>query len=511
MSVSMNILNNPVKIVVTDQYSHEYNAAESDVKIDYNDGCLKITAGCTEIKNIKLYFNRPRRKNSMVYTDAWERAYGNLVWSSKDVKGAWYMIEYAEESAFCVGVKVQPNSFCGWEYCRDTIIFTADIKNGSKGVLLHGRTLFVAELVEAEVSGTMNECAALFCTMLCANPKKLVKPIYGGNDWYCNYGNNSYEKIIRHAQRIAECAPAGDNRPYMVVDDGWELCHCDDGVSEHFYNGGPWAYSNRNFNDMQRLANDLRKIGVIPGIWYRPLMTLEKLPAEYILRREGLVNILDISQECVLDLVRDDISRFAAWGYGLIKHDFSSWDIFGKWGFEMQDEVIPNYAVFHDKSRTNAEIIKSFYKTIKEVANDILIMGCNTFSHLSAGIFDLQRTGDDTSGREWESTRKMGINTLAMRMHQHNIFYGVDADCVGITNAVPWEKNKQWLDVLSKSGTPLFVSIADDAYSFEVKNAIKTAFELAAQNQVTSRAVIEKDKLTPCIWKSVAGTDIYKW
>ncbi len=98
-----------------------------------------------------------------------------------------------------------------------------------------------------------------------------------------------------------------------------------------------------------------------------------------------------------------------------------------------------------------------------------------------------------------------------MRMHQHDIFYGVDADCVGITNAVPWEKSKQWLDVLSKSGTPLFVSIADDAYSVEVKNAIKTAFELAAQNQVTSRAVIEKDKLTPDTWESVAGTDIYKW
>ena len=507
----MNILKNPVKVIITDNYSHEYNAIESDVKINYDGNHLKITAERTKIKNIKLYFNRPRRKNSMVYTDSWERAYGDLAWRSGDVKGAWYMIEYAENSAFCVGVKVQPNSFCSWEYEGDTIIFTADVKNGSDGVLLDGRTLLAAELVESEASGTPNECAAVFCSMLCPNHKKLAKPIYGGNDWYCNYGNNSYEKIIRHAQRIAECAPAGDNRPYMVVDDGWELCHCDDGVPEHFYNGGPWAYNNRNFDDMQKLASDLKRIGVIPGIWYRPLMTLEKLPDEYILRRDGLVNILDISQKCVLDLVKEDISRFADWGYGLIKHDFSSWDLFGKWGFEMQDEVVPNNCKFHDKSRTNAEIIKSFYKTIKEAANDTLIMGCNTFSHLSAGIFDLQRTGDDTSGREWDRTRKMGINTLAMRMHQHNIFYGVDADCVGITNAVPWEKNKQWLDVLSKSGTPLFVSIADDAYSVEVKNAIKTAFELAAQNQVTSRAVIEKDKLTPDTWESVTGTDIYNW
>lgn len=118
---------------------------------------------------------------------------------------------------------------------------------------------------------------------------------------------------------------------------------------------------------------------------------------------------------------------------------------------------------------------------------------------------------DSYYGYDNSHINEKGFIPAAMRMHQHNIFYGVDADCVGITNAVSWEKNKQWLDVLSKSGTPLFVSIADDAYSVEVKNAIKTAFELAAQNQVTSRAVIEKDKLTPDTWESVAGTDIYKW
>lgn len=505
----MNVLKNPIKITYTGNNGENYG---DDVKIDYDGSLLKVTAEQTKIKNIKIYFKRIRRENSMVYVDAWERAYGDLEWKSGDAKGAWYMIEYAENCAFCIGVKVQPNSFCSWEYCGDTIIFTADIKNGSDGVLLDGRTLAVAELAEMELFGTPDECAAQFCSILCDEPKKLALPIYGGNDWYCNYGNNSYEKIIRHAKRIAECAPVGGNRPYMVVDDGWELCHCDDGVPEHFYNGGPWSTGNRNFGDMKKLAEDLKKVGVIPGIWYRPLMTLQKLPDEYILRRDGLKNILDISQQCVLALVKEDISRFVGWGYGLIKHDFSSRDLFGKWGFEMEDEVTPICCDFQDKNRTNAEIIKSFYHAIKSAAGDkTLVMGCNTLSHLAAGIFDLQRTGDDTSGREWERTRKMGINTLAMRMHQHNIFYGVDADCVGITNDVPWDKNRRWLDVLSKSGTPLFVSIADNAYTDEVKAAIKSAFEIASKNQETSHAKIAKDELIPTEWKSVVGTDVYKW
>jgi len=44
----------------------------------------------------------------------------------------------------------------------------------------------------------------------------------------------------------------------------------------------------------------------------------------------------------------------------------------------------------------------------------------------------------------------MGVNTLAFRLAQHNAFYMVDADCVGILgDNIPWEKNRQWLALLS--------------------------------------------------------------
>lgn len=508
----MSVIENPYRITFTDESGIEKDyTASSDVKISYDNGALKVEADCTLLKNVKLYFSRERRKNSYIYADTWERAYGDLCLHRGNVDGAWYMIEYGGEYTFGIGVKTGPNAFCRWEYIGNNIIFTADIKNGSHGVMLHGRTLMVAELVTLEMQGSFDECAAEFCRKMCTKQKSLKKPVYGGNDWYCNYGNNSYEKILLHAKRIAECACGLDNLPYMVIDDGWELCHYDDGVPEHGYNGGPWEYPNRNFKDMRKLAEDLKTIGVIPGIWYRPLLTTEKLPEEYILRGDGRTKVLDISRECVLELVREDIRRFAKWGYGLIKHDFSTWDLFGKWGFEMKNEAVPKDCDFYDKYRTTAEIIKTFYNAIKYAAGDALVMGCNTVSHLAAGVFDLQRTGDDTSGREWERTKKMGINTLAMRMHQHNIFYGVDADCVGITNDVSWEKNKQWLDVLSKSGTPLFVSIAQDAYTEEVKKAITSAFAKASQQHLVSHAEDIEENTTPKIWHSVYGKDEYEW
>ena len=116
---------------------------------------------------------------------------------------------------------------------------------------------------------------------------------------------------------------------------------------------------------------------------------------------------------------------------------------------------------FHDHTKTTAELIVRFYEVIHEAAKredrqDVLILGCNCIGHLGAGLMQGNRTGDDTSGVEWERTRKMGINTLAFRMLQQGTFYGADADCVGITEHIDWNKNRQWMEVLAESGTPIF-------------------------------------------------------
>jgi len=109
-----------------------------------------------------------------------------------------------------------------------------------------------------------------------------------------------------------------------------------------------------------------------------------------------------------------------------------------------------------------------------------MLIGCNTIGHLAAGLFEIQRTGDDTSGKEWERTRRMGVNTLAYRLPQHGAFFVMDGDCVPITTATPWEKNKQWLDLIARSGTALFVSPEPRAIGPEQRQALKEAFEVAA-------------------------------
>jgi alpha-galactosidase len=162
-------------------------------------------------------------------------------------------------------------------------------------------------------------------------------------------------------------------------------------------------------------------------------------------------------------------------------------------------------------ARTTAEVIADFYQAIRTAAGDALVIGCNTMSHLSAGVFEICRVGDDTSGREWARTRKMGVNTLAFRGAQHGAFYVVDPDCVGVTSAIPWAQNRQWLDLLARSGTMLFVSIAPDALNDDQRRDLRAALALAARPQPLAEPLDWQQSSWPRRWKLMGSDVTFDW
>ncbi|NNU34165.1 hypothetical protein HK413_08435 [Mucilaginibacter sp. S1162] len=210
--------------------------------------------------------------------------------------------------------------------------------------------------------------------------------------------------------------------------------------------------------------------------------------------------------------VKRNFDFYKDWGFELVKHDFSTYDILGRWGFDMKNELtVPGWN-FNDRTRTNAEIILDLYRAIRQAAGDgIYIIGCNTMSHLSAGLFELNRIGDDTSGNEWERTPRMGVNTMAFRLPQHNKFYAVDGDCVGLTTKIEWARNKQWMDLLAQSGAPLFISAQPEAMGEAQKAAIKTAFAQAAKVQPLGEPLDWMETLTPKKWKLNGKVVGYDW
>jgi alpha-galactosidase len=134
---------------------------------------------------------------------------------------------------------------------------------------------------------------------------------------------------------------------------------------------------------------------------------------------------------------------------------------------------------FADQSLTNAEIILRLYRTLREGADDAVLLGCNTIGHLGAGLFEIQRTGDDTSGLIWERTRRMGVNTLAFRLPQHGTFFASDPDCAAHTDRTPWEFDRQFLDAVARSGTALFISVDPRTIQPDQKAAFRAAMQTA--------------------------------
>jgi alpha-galactosidase len=440
---------------------------------------IKLRSSSTPVCRIHLRWKGQLGGDVLILNDHWERGYGDLEWRGivpERILPWYFLVTDEDRSTHGFGVMTQPNAMCAWRVDQSGVSLICDVRCGAMGVQLNGRTLDVASIVTRPgVQGETPFVAAReFAKVMCPNPRLADHVVYGSNNWYYAYGHSSHEQIVTDTKLLMEDAPSSANRPYMVIDSGWQTSIEVMGGC----GGGPWEHGNAKFPDMAGLASQMKALGARPGIWLRPLAVDPSVPVErtLLLPVERAVDwsakapVLDPSIPEVVQRVENDFARLRGWGYELIKHDWTCCDMFGRWGFDLKLEMTNDGWAYNDRTRTTAEIMLDLFRAIRRGAGDAVVIGCNTVSHLSAGFWELQRTGDDTSGRDWERTRKMGINTLAFRMHQHNTFYGHDADCAAITRDHPWPLAKKWLDVLATSGTPLFISAAPEAVGPEQRH-----------------------------------------
>lgn len=466
---------------------------------------LYITADKDRPKFIEIFWPFETKEKVFVLGDAWERSYGNLEFlelSRNDRYMPWYFIATDKKKSFCFGVKTGINSFVSFRYGKEGIIALVDCRNGGNGVHLNGRRLCLASFVHKEYdSADIFACLKDYCRILCPESLLPEERVYGGNNWYYAYGKSSYKQIISDAKLQVLLSAGIDNKPFQVVDDCWQKKSC----------CGPWL-PNRKFRDMKKLAEEIKEAGARPGIWVRLLRNKDrKLKKNMRILRKGRRQYLDPTHPFVQQYIREDIERIKCWGYELIKHDFSTADLFGDYGGNLTSAItkIDNWH-FYDKTKTNAEIVLDFYRLIKEAAGDMLIIGCNTVSHLSASLVHLSRTGDDTSGTEWKRTKEMGVNTLAFRLAQNGIFYMCDADCVGIKDdMIPWEKNRQWLELLSYSNTPLFVSCTDKINEEQRKDIAKAYKTFNEKHDIEPVDIFSTR--TPSEWRIDGEIKKYSW
>ena len=465
---------------------------------------VELNAPAAPVKHLRLRWNTSTTPGPVYLGDAWERAYGELQWKPLDSSRVmpWYFLQSDGRLAHGYGVKTGPSALCYWTVDTNGITLHADVRSGGLGVVLGNRRLDVCTVVcrQGHDGETPFAAAQAFCRQMCSKPRLPKQPVFGFNDWYCSYGKDTADEFLKNTAYVVSLSPGNGNKPFAVVDDGWEVPDDSSGT-----NGpGLWARTNPKFSPtltMPAFAQRIRGAGARPGIWVRPLIAGPDQPEAWRLARDH--HFLDPTVPGVRAYVRQTMARLRGWGFELIKHDYSTFDLMGEWGNRGQAELTHDGWAFADRSRTTAEVIQGLYRDIRDGAgDDTLILGCNTIGHLGAGLFELQRIGDDTSGQEWARTRKMGVNCLAFRAPQHNAFFAVDADCAGQVKAdsVPWDKNREWLELLARSGTALFVSFPHQTVKPDQAEALRAALGFAAAPQTVGEPLDWMDQQTPARW-----------
>jgi alpha-galactosidase len=496
------------------QSGERWQGGDIEIAAEVRKGGLAflISAPKTRLTRVRVRWHCTFPAGARFLGDHWERSYGDLEW--RGLAGErlmpWYFLASQGGVTNGYGVKTGAASICSWQADGGGVTLWLDVRNGGSGVELGARRLEAATVVvrKGRAGETASAAARAFCGIMCEKPQLAAKPVYGNNNWYYAYGRNvSAAGSLKDAELLAELMPNAGNPPFSVIDMGWGAAR--DGA-------GPVAQSAKSYSDMPGLARQMKAVGVRPGIWTRPTLTTEKRAEAWRLpaaggRTKGELITIDPSIAEALAYMKESVATIRGWGYELIKHDFSTFDLTGRWGFEMGPDLTDRGWHFQDRGRTTAEIILDVYRAIRQGAGDAVLIGCNTIGHLAAGLVEAQRIGDDTSGREWSRTRKMGVNTLAFRMAQHNTFFAADADCVPVTRSVPWSLTKQWLDLVARSGTALFVSADPALLTAEEKAALKIAFAGAARVHEPGDPLDWMDTTFPSRWKLDGKTTEYEW
>lgn len=432
------------------------------------------------IKRIKLRWNNKNFQIERILNDTFDRSTNNLAWDciKPDRELPWYFATFDGTYTHCYGVETGCNAICFWQVDPYGVSLWLDVRNGGNGVELNEplTAAIVCSRRGIEGESAYGACRE-FCKIMCESPKQLKQPVFGVNNWYWAYGMTKYVTVMEEAQYLSDLASDALCKPYMVIDDGWQPLRYKNNWG--YYIGGPWDGCNSGFPGMEKTASDIGHRGCIPGLWFRPLLTAKHLPNDMLLEREATIKtfgqVMDPSHPDTLMETFENARRISNWGFRLIKHDFTTSDING--GIVAQDGWN-----FYDRTKTTAQVMKKLYETIQEGANsenDVAVIGCNTYSHLTAGIHEVHRSGGDTSGRLWEYTRRNGVNTF-YRLIQNGTFFNTDPDCAAFTKRVSTDLNIKFLELCAITGSATLASITPGIFNFDEKAKVRKIFKIAS-------------------------------
>lgn len=232
------------------------------------------------------------------------------------------------------------------------------------------------------------------------------------NDWCCHWGDTSHAKVAAMAAKLK-----GSGVRYFVIDAGWSSLE-----------GGWETRTDRFPYGMEAVAAEIRRNGMIPGLWFeievcRPESADTNIRRPHVLHRDGMPIqvgkrwfwdfrdpwVVEHLSKCVIDLLERG-------GFGYLKVDYNDSIGIGCDGAESLGEGL----------RQHLEGVQQFWSLIRKRLPHLIIENCSSGGHrLEPSMFELSDVSSFSDAHEIEDIPIVAANVERILLPRQSQIWAV--------------------------------------------------------------------------------------
>ena len=279
-------------------------------------------------------------------------------------------------------------------------------------------------------------------------------PPSGWCTWYYYYNRITEGEVRRNARWIADNLK-DFGAQYVQIDDGWQ------GDGDPKTGKRDWSVVHPgNFpHGMKVLADDIKALGLTPGIWIAPHGQSEPGFVEankdaFLFKPDGTSAsvtwegdyLIDPTSPAMEPYLHNLFQTLCDWGYEYFKIDGQPIVV---------DEYAAQKTFMHEPVDDNVQLYRNTLDVIRgTIGKDRYLLGCWGMPVEGIGIMDGSRTkGDIVQG--WEGGFMLALRAVQEDYYLHNIAWYSDPDVFMVRSPLTYHQAQAWATIQGLSGLAL--------------------------------------------------------